>query len=78
MLIIAALAGTSRTGTNTSNTSSNMIASGSGSALNNFNSNTSGIDFCLSDTEVDRLKTLLQNSYPNLDMSPVNYIQHFR
>ncbi|CAH8518858.1 unnamed protein product [Schistosoma margrebowiei] len=78
LLIIAALAGTSRTGTNTSNTSSNMIASGSGSALNNFNSNTSGIDFCLSDTEVDRLKTLLQNSYPNLDMSPVNYIQHFR
>uniref|UniRef100_A0A095CBG3 Sec1 family domain-containing protein 1 n=1 Tax=Schistosoma haematobium TaxID=6185 RepID=A0A095CBG3_SCHHA len=78
LLIIAALAGTSRTGTNTSNTSSNMIASGSGSALNNFSSNTSGIDFCLSDTEVDRLKTLLQNSYPNLDMSPVNYIQHFR
>ncbi|CAH8508980.1 unnamed protein product [Schistosoma intercalatum] len=78
LLIIAALAGTSRTGTNTSNTSNNMIASGSGSALNNFNSNTSGIDFCLSDTEVDRLKTLLQNSYPNLDMSPVNYIQHFR
>ncbi|CAI2727009.1 unnamed protein product [Schistosoma spindalis] len=78
LLIIAALAGTSRTGTNTSNTSSNMITSGSGSALNNFNSNTSGIDFCLSDTEVDRLKALLQNSYPNLDMSPVNYIQHFR
>ncbi|CAH8517662.1 unnamed protein product [Schistosoma rodhaini] len=74
LLIIAALAGTSRTGTTTGNTSS----SGSGSALNNFNSNTSGIDFCLSDTEVDRLKALLQNSYPNLDMSPVNYIQHFR
>ncbi|KAH8860059.1 Sec1 family domain-containing protein 1 [Schistosoma japonicum] len=79
LLIIAALAGTSRTSTNSSNSGSTIIPSGSSSALNNFNSYTgSSVDFYLSDAEIDHFKTLLRNSYPNLDISPVNYVQHFR
>ncbi|CAH8497746.1 unnamed protein product [Heterobilharzia americana] len=76
LLIIAALAGTSRIGTNT-NTGSNIV-SGSTTGLNNLSTNSTGVDFCLSDGEIDRLKTVLQSAYPDLDISPVNYVQHFR
>ncbi|CAH8842079.1 unnamed protein product [Trichobilharzia szidati] len=74
LLIIATLTGVSRIGVN-NNTSS---VTGSTGGLNNLTTNSTGVDFCLSDSEVDRLKSVLQTTYPDLDISPINYVQHFR
>nr|CAH8842266.1 unnamed protein product [Trichobilharzia regenti] len=74
LLIIATLTGVSRIGINNNPSS----VTGSTGGLNNLTTNSTGVDFCLSDSEVDRLKSVLQTTYPDLDISPINYVQHFR
>ncbi|TGZ61534.1 hypothetical protein CRM22_007946 [Opisthorchis felineus] len=53
-------------------------ASGSGAAGLGGSISGGSSEFCLSDTELSQLKSLLKESCPDLDLSSVDYVQHLR